>query len=247
MSQVQQLEQQVQALQRTVRRLTALVVLVSCGILAAALAPQDSVLTVRGLVVTDASGRERVVLGAPMSATTEDPKLAEATGVAILDSLGQMSVALGAQNPLVLEGGRMGTRIAASAGLTIYDPRDGKERGGMSAFEDGRANLCLDYDESQKEAACLSVAPGDQYAAVILNGTPGEPQYDRVVMFVGADGGGSIKVFGGGENNGGVMMRAGSGMPTVTVYDTTGTPVGDLAASVGGPGSGSEERTLPIK
>ena len=128
-----------------------------------------------------------------MAAATKDAKLAEAIGIAVLDSLGRMNVALGTQNPLVLEDGSTGTRIAASAGLTIYDPRDGKERGGMGAFEDGRANMCLDYGERQKEAVCLSVAPADQYAAVLLNGTPGEPQFDRVVMYVGADGSGSIK------------------------------------------------------
>ena len=109
----------------------------------------------------------------------------------------------------------------------------------MSAYRDGRANLCLDYDATQKEAACLSVAPGDEYAAVILNGLPGEPQYDRVVMFVGEDGHGSIKVFGGGENNGGVLLRAGQGMPSITVYDTTGTPIGEVKATVGTPGGGS--------
>lgn len=229
MSEVQQLQRQVAALQKSVRRLGAFGVLVTCALLAAALPPQDAVLRARGLVITDAAGGDRIVIGAPMSNASDDAKLAEAIGVAVLDSLGRLNVALGAQNPLVLEGGRVGARIAGSAGLTIYDPRDGKERGGMGAFEDGRANVCLDYGEAQKEAACLSVAPADQYAAVILNGTPGEPQFDRVVMYAGADGSGSIKVFGGGENNGGILFRAGKGLPEALVFDTAGTLLGDLA------------------
>lgn len=229
MSEVQQLQQQVAALRKSVHRLSAFGIVATCALLVAALAPRDSVIRARGLVITDAAGRDRIVIGAPMSAASDDAKLAAAIGVAVLDSVGRLNVALGAQNPLVLAGGQLGTRIAASAGLTIYDPRDGKERGGMGAFEDGRANVCLDYGEAQKEAACLSVAPADQYAAVLLNGTPGEPQFDRVVMYVGADGSGSIKVFGGGENNGGVMLRAGDGLPKILVFDTTGTPIGDLA------------------
>jgi len=236
MSEVQQLQRQVAELRRTVRLVTTLAVLVTGGFVVSAFAPQDSVIRARGLIITDEAGRDRVVLGAPMAAATKDTKLAEAIGIAVLDSLGRMSVALGTQNPLVLEDGSTGTRIAASAGLTIYDPRDGKERGGMGAFEDGRANMCLDYGERQKEAVCLSVAPADQYAAVLLNGTPGEPQSDRVVMYVGADGSGSIKVFGGGENNGGVMMRAGNGAPKILVFDTTGTPIGDLVQAGRGPG-----------
>ena len=146
----------------------------------------------------------------------------------MLDSAGRLHVALGADNPLVLASGQTGTRIASSAGLTIYDPRNGQERGGMGAFVDGRANVCLDYATKSKEAACLAVAPNDQYAAVILNGTPSEPQFDRVTMYVGADGAGSIKAFGGGANNGGVMIRAGKGPPSVTMYDTTGKALGTL-------------------
>lgn len=233
---VHELQQEVAELRRAVRRLTALLILAVSGLLVAALAPQDSVIRARGLVITDAAGRDRVVIGAPMSEASNDRKLKDAIGVAVLDSLGRMNVAFGARTPLVLEGGRLGSRIAGMAGLTIYDPRDGKERGGMGAFLDGRANVCLDYGKGQKEAACMSVAPSDQYAAVLLNGTPDEPQFDRVVMYAGADGSGSIKVFGGGTNNGGVMMRAGNGLPKVLVFDTTGTVMRDLASASQGHG-----------
>lgn len=161
MSEVQQLQRQVAELRGRVRLVTTLALLVTGGFIVSAFTPQDPVIRTRGLIITDAAGRDRVVLGAPMAAATKDAKLAEAIGVAVLDSLGRMNVALGTQNPLVLEDGSTGTRIAASTGLTIYDPRDGKERGGMGAFEDGRANMCLDYGGRQKEAVCLSVAPGD--------------------------------------------------------------------------------------
>ncbi len=48
-------------------------------------------------------------------------------------------------------------------------------------------------------------------------------------MYVGADGQGSIKAFGGGGNHGGVLIRAGNGPASITVYDTTGTAIGDIA------------------
>jgi hypothetical protein len=198
-------------------------------IVVAAMRPQQEVVRARGLIITDRAGRDRVVIGAPMDNVSTDKKLAEAIGLIVLDSLGKMNVAVGANNPLVFADGRTGKRIASAAGLTIYDPRNGGERGGIGAFADGRANVCLDYGSKAKEAACMAVAPSDQYAAVILNGTPNEPQFDRVTMYVGADGGGSIKAFGGGNNNSGVMIRAGKGTPSVTVYDSLGKAITDLA------------------
>ena len=217
-----------------VRVLTAVSVLLSVVLLLGAVpSGRQDVLRARGLVITDDDGRERIVLGAPMGDASADPKLADAVGVAVLDAEGRLHVSLGADNPLILADGAVGTRIATAAGLTIYDPRNGQERGGMGAFADGRANVCLDYGTASKEAACVAVAPEDQYAAFILNGTPNEDVFDRVTMYVGADGQGSIKAFGGGANQGGVMIRAGHGRPSVTVYDSTGAALTDLASGVG--------------
>lgn len=63
-------------------------------------------------------------------------------------------------------------------------------------------------------------------AAFILNGTPGEEVFDRAAMFVGSDGSGSIKVFGGGKNRNGVFVDAGEGrLPSMSVYDSAGREV----------------------
>jgi hypothetical protein len=187
--------------------------------------PVADVLTVRGLIVVDSLGRERILLGAPLRAVSSNRRLGNAEGMVVMDSLGRMQTAVGYDNPLVLTGDRIGTRMGASTGLTFYDPRTGAERGGMGAFGDGRANACLDYDQKNKEAVCMSVAAKDAYAAVLVNGTPGEPTFDRIAMFAGQDGRGTIKVFGGRENQGGVMLRAGQGVPSVTLYDSTGKPM----------------------
>jgi hypothetical protein len=229
MSEVDVLTRRLAAMERQVRVLSVVGVLLGAITLVAAVRPKADVLRAKGLVITDAAGRERIVLGAPMSSVTPNATLAGSVGLAVLDSVGRLHVAVGANNPLVLASGRTGKRIAGNAGLTVYDPRNGQERGGMSAFEDGRANVCIDYDGKSKEAACMTVAPNDQFAAFILNGTPSEPQFDRVTMYVGADGAGSIKAFGGGSNNGGVMIRAGKGRASITVYDSTGKTVGELA------------------
>lgn len=239
MSEVEMLQRRLRRTERRVRWLMAFCLVLGTALLigaAQANRANHDVLTARGLVITDAAGNERIVIGAPMGNASSNAQLADGVGIAVLDSSRRLHVAVGANNPLVLEDGTVGTRIAMSAGLTIYDPRDGRERGGMGAFADGRANICLDYGTATKEAACLAVAPNDDYAAVILNGTPEEEVFDRAVMFVGADGGGSIKVFGGRENRGGIMMRAGKGPASVTVYDSSGVAVGDLVRWADGDG-----------
>ncbi len=229
MDDLQELKRRVARLERSLRWAGALVVVLAAAVTIAATQAGQEVLTARGLVITDSDGRERIVIGAPMDEASPDPKLAGTVGLAVLDGEGQLQVAVGTNKPLIMADGRRGPRVGVDAGLTIYDPRDGRERGGMGVFDDGRANVCLDYGTAPKEAACMAVAAGDQYAAVILNGTPGEDVFDRVVMYAGADGTGSIKAFGGKANQGGLLVRAGSGPTSVAVYDSTGTVVADLA------------------
>ena len=230
---IEALRTRVRTTERRVQWLSALaVLLIMLVVVGAARASRaQEVLRAQGLVITDGAGNERIVIGAPMGAVSEDTRLAGAVGIAVLDSAGRLHVAMGANNPLVLHDGRIGTRIATDAGIIIYDPRTGQERGGMSAMSDGRANVCLDYAGASKEAACMTVAPRDQYAAVLLNGTPDEEAFDRVAMYVGADGTGALKAFGAGTNPGGVLIQAGVGATRVVVYDSAGNELRDLARS----------------
>jgi hypothetical protein len=215
--------------ERNVRRLTAVLMLVGATTLVAALRPQADVLHARGLIITDADGQERIVLGAPMQAASDDPKLVDAVGMAVLDSLGRMHVAVGTNPPLVLDDGAIGTRIASQAGMTFYDPRSGRERGGMGAFSDGRATACLDYGGAAKEATCMFVAPNDAYASVIVNAGPGQDVFDLVTMVVAADGTGVVKVAGAGSEASAVMIKAGNGPATITVYDSSFAAMRELA------------------
>ncbi len=215
-------------LERRVRRLLVLVVILSTGLLAAAAQPGADVLRAKGLVIVDAQGRERIILGAPLAEATTDARLATAAGMAILDSAGRMAVSVGAGSPLINPDGTVGTRIAGENGVIFYDPRSGQERGGFGAFDDGRANICLDY-EGHKEAVCMTVASGDEYTAVLLNGTPGQEEFDRVAMFVGADGTGVVKAMGSGAQRGGVVMKSGPGSGQVLLIDSTMNVVRDLA------------------
>ena len=229
MSELDHLHRRLVRAERNVRRLSGLLILVGATTLVAAFRPQADVLRARGLVITDAAGQERVVLGAPMQAASGNAKLVDAVGIAVLDSLGRMNVAVGTNPPLVLEDGAMGTRVATKAGITLYGPRSGRERGGMGAFSDGRATACLDYGSAVKEATCMFVAPGDEYASVIVNAGPGQDVFDLVTMVVAADGTGVLKAAGAGSEASAVLIKAGNGPATITVYDSSFAAVRELA------------------
>jgi hypothetical protein len=102
MSDRESLLQRIDLLERRVRRLAILAGVLSAVALIAAARPHSEVLRARGLIITDASGRERIILGAPMREASADGKLAQTVGLAVLDSLGRMQVSVGSNNPLVL-------------------------------------------------------------------------------------------------------------------------------------------------
>src|SRR5919106_5059531 len=96
------LARRLEVTERRVRLLGAVVVVLGATVLIGAVHSGTDVLRGRGLVITDAAGRERIVLGSPMGEATTNKKLAAAKGIVVLDSLGRPQVALGVDNPLVL-------------------------------------------------------------------------------------------------------------------------------------------------
>lgn len=231
MSEPEDLDARLETLERRNRWLLVLVCVLAVGAVTGAarsFGTQDVVRT-RGLVVVDEQGNERVVLGAPMGDASDDSKLNDAVGLAVKDTAGRLNVAVGAKSPAVLPGGEVAERVRSSVGVTVYDPRNGGERGGFGAQADGGALLCLDYATEPKEAACVSVAPEDRHAAFYLNGTPGEDAHDRASMFVGADGAGVVKISGTGKHEGGVRIETREGqLPSVAVYGAEGNAARDL-------------------
>jgi len=230
-NEISALTARVEALERRWRSTVALAGVLALGLLAVTIAscvrdPRD-ILKVRGIVITDAAGNDRIVLGAPIGDVSDDPRLVQTVGAVVLDESDRLNVAVGANTPLVYSDGSVGTRVADNAGITIYDPRNGGERGGFSAFSDGRVNVCLDY-EKPKEAACVVVGSGDAYTAVLLNGTPNDSLFDRVGMFLGEDGSGVIKVLGGDASPGGLLLQAGTGRARLVRIDAEGREAGEI-------------------
>ncbi|HEV2417402.1 MAG TPA: hypothetical protein VGX94_06335 [Terriglobia bacterium] len=113
-------------------------------------AENAKVLHLRGLVIEDAQGRARILLGAPFP-TVHGRIRQDATTTALLflDEQGHDRFSIGEKMPAQLNGkvSPQFHRIGAGYGLTIYDPV-GNERGGMGFISNGstvsRAVIALD-------------------------------------------------------------------------------------------------------
>jgi hypothetical protein len=119
------------------------------------------VLRVRGLVIEDDKGHERVLIGAPIPKVAGRKRQDDTVGLIILGGNRADRVALSAPGPDPQINGHVTKRIGASAGLLV-DDSEGKERGGFGVLDnDSRITLGLDCPGGASEAISLSVIPED--------------------------------------------------------------------------------------
>ncbi len=179
---------------------------------------QPQILRVRGIIVEDSLGRPRIMIGAPL--TLPGRTAAQSgDGIAVLSPTGALQTALGAPTPAPMINGAVVNRVGGSAGFVIADP-DGNERGGMGAFPDGRANVCLDYAKGVKEAACLVTFANDQMAGLVVNGLPGEKAFDRVTALVGKGGWAQMKISAPTGQESAILRSTGTDRAQLMVYDS---------------------------
>jgi len=122
-------------------------------------AEASPVLRVKGLIVEDAQGRSRILIGAPVPAVADRLRQSPSTSMVFLDEKGHDRFLVGeAVSPTPTF-----HRIGASYGVTIFDT-EGNERGGMGFLSNGstvsRAAIALDR-------AGNGSAPGDAWGAVV--------------------------------------------------------------------------------
>lgn len=132
----------------------------------------DRVLRARGLVIEDAQGRPRVLLGAPFPEVTERARTdTRSTAMIFLDEKGHDRLTVGEALPAQLQGkiAKLDKRIGSSFGFMIHDP-EGNERGGLAFLSNGRATLALDY--AGRDAIALSVDDKLNRAEFMLNYSP---------------------------------------------------------------------------
>lgn len=169
-----------QRLQREVGRLRVLVIIALLAVIALAAmsltrkadapAKTDTVLRVQGLVITDAQGHDRILIGAPVPASRERTRKDDASdGIIFLGKTGADRLALG-QLPAPVVGGKTGKRIGNgdNYGMVLFDTK-GNERGGMAFLGMGRVVLGLDRAAPLSDAIGMMVDDKEGFAGMIVN------------------------------------------------------------------------------
>jgi hypothetical protein len=119
------------------------------------------VLRVKGLIVEDGAGHDRILIGAPIPSASGRKRKDNTVGLIVLGPTGLDRLSLAAPGPEPQIQGVIGHRIGGEAGLLLNDPQ-GDERGGFGVLDnDGRVSLGLDYPHGTAEAIDLGVLPGE--------------------------------------------------------------------------------------
>ncbi|KZC37049.1 hypothetical protein RHOFW510R12_27125 [Rhodanobacter sp. FW510-R12] len=183
-------------LQREVARLRMLVIIALLAVIALAAVPllrkpdtptrPDPILRAQGLVITDAQGHDRILIGAPVPASKDRVRKDDASdGIIFLGATGADRLALG-QMPAPFIGGESYKRIGDgdNYGLTLYDPK-GNERGGMGYMGMGRAVFGLDRATPPYDAIGMMVDDKEGFAGMIIN--YGDPKAKDTGIELGTD------------------------------------------------------------
>lgn len=130
-------------------------------------------LRVRGITVTDAAGKARILIGAPNQTEGRKRKDANTATMVVLGPDGADRVIIGeAPNPLIH--GKVYPRIAPAYGMTIHD-KTGQERGGFNFLDNGRAVMAL--DRKNQDAVAMLVNDVSGFAGITMNYDKPFPQY----------------------------------------------------------------------
>ncbi len=161
-------------LQREVARLRILVIIALLAVIALAALPllrkPDTVLRAQGLVITDAQGHDRILIGAPVPASKDRTRKDDASdGIVFLGKTGADRLALG-QMPAPFIGGKSYKRIGNgdNYGMVLFDTK-GSERGGMGFMGMGRAVFALDRATPPYDAIGMMVDDKEGFAGMIIN------------------------------------------------------------------------------
>lgn len=183
-------------LQREVGRLRVLVLIALLAVIAlAALAflrkpdtpgKSDTIIRTQGLVITDAQGHDRILIGAPVPASKDRTRTDDASdGIIFLGNTGADRLALGQLPTLHIDGKTYKRRgDGDNYGMTLYDTK-GSERGGMAFMGTGRVGIALDRATPPFEAIGLMVDDKEDFAGMYIN--YGDPKARDSAIELGTD------------------------------------------------------------
>jgi hypothetical protein len=183
-------------LQHEVARLRVLVIIALLAVIALAAmsllrkpetpGKPDAIIRAQGLVITDAQGHDRILIGAPVPASKDRTRKDDASdGIIFLGKTGADRLAVG-QMPAPFIGGKTYKRRGENDnyGMTLYDPK-GNERGGMGFLAPGRVGLALDRATPPYDAIGMMVDDKEDFAGLMIN--YGDPKARDSAIELGTD------------------------------------------------------------
>lgn len=193
-------------------------------------ADDAKVLRVRGLIIEDAQGRARILLGAPFPSVPERIRQdATGTDLVFLDEKGYDRFRVGEMLPAMPGFHRIGTAY----GATILDTK-GNERGGLGFLSNGknvnRATIALDRAGNGSVSAdavgmIVDDATGMAGTAVLY---PPTRDRDQEAIMIGTQGNNAFFTFEDLEGKNRTSLALTDGKPTFELFDPAGKPQRDL-------------------
>ncbi len=166
---------------RSLRFITLLLTLIILAVSSVAMisARKGDVLRVQGLIVEDAEGNPRILIGAPFPMTKERKRDDRTTGILILDKKGVDRLVIGSPAPNPQIKGTVVKRMSPSTGIQINNP-DGNELTGYGVMDSGSVVLGMDYESGEGIGLFISKEMG--YTGLLINGDKRPPNAQRVFL-----------------------------------------------------------------
>ena len=179
-------------------------------------------LRVRGLVIEDAEGRARILMGAPFPDVKERARQDERkTSILFLDEQGHDRLTLGEElEPQIHGKVPPGVhRIASGFGVVIHDG-GGDERGAYGWLSNGRALITLDRPGAEAWTAMVNDRTGE---AIMSFGFPPQVAEDRSAIEVGTkDAAAFVRFLNKNGKDRARFQTDDGGAPTFAVVDEAG-------------------------
>lgn len=131
---------------------------------------RGNVVRTQGLVIVDAQGHDRILIGAPVPASANRTRTDSRTdGIVFLGNTGADRLAVG-QTPAPVINGKTVKRLGDgdNYGMILFD-KQGNERGGMAFMGMGRVVIGLDRAAPMSDAIGLMVDDKEGFAGMIIN------------------------------------------------------------------------------
>lgn len=177
-------DKRIERLERNIRSLrTAVLLLVLIIIGGSSVAMlsngKGNILRVQGLIVEDAEGNPRILIGAPFPEVKERKREDRTAGILILDEKGIDRIAIGSPTPNPQIKGTVVKRMSPATGIQINE-LNGNERSGYGIMNSGSVVLGMDYESGEGLGLFISKELG--YAGVLINGDKKPPNNQRVFI-----------------------------------------------------------------